>query len=116
MNCTCSKHGILRKTQRLLVGGQEQETDADGVIILKYFLSNYGVNIWNGFIWFMIGTGGGSCEHGIELADFMKISEFIDLLGECPFLSSVDLMKDLNKKKHEEETWMRYLPVSEAAR
>jgi hypothetical protein len=78
------------------------DLNVDGLIILKYSLKKYGVRIRNGFIWLMIETSGGSCEHGIECSDSIKIREFIDLLSDYLLLSSVELVKGL-KKKHEEK-------------
>jgi hypothetical protein len=41
------------------------------------------MEVWTGLMWLKIGTGGGSCECGNELAGFIKCGEYFDKLTKC---------------------------------
>jgi hypothetical protein len=50
----------------------------DWEVILKSLLGKYGGNMWNGCIWFRIGTSGGLLEHGNEPSGSVTGGEFLN--------------------------------------
>jgi hypothetical protein len=47
-------------------------------MILEWTLKILGEKLWTGFIWLMIWSSGGSCEHGGETSGSIKGEEFLD--------------------------------------
>jgi hypothetical protein len=45
--------------KNLKVRDHSEDLEVDGRIILNWILRKYGGNVWNGFNWLRIGTGGG---------------------------------------------------------
>jgi hypothetical protein len=53
-----------------------EDVVVDGRIILKLVLQ--WDRSWTGLVWLGIGTGGGSCDYGIEASCFKTLGEFLD--------------------------------------
>jgi hypothetical protein len=62
MGGVCSAHGgnaYKMLVIRLKGRKHSKDLDVEGRIILKWILGKYGLGVWIGFIWHMIGTGSG---------------------------------------------------------
>jgi hypothetical protein len=64
--------------ERHMEGDHWEDQEVGGWIILKWILEEQVGVVWTGLIWLIIGTNGGSCEHGNETSDSAKRWETVE--------------------------------------
>ena len=54
------------------------DPDVDGTIILRWIFRKWEEVVGTGWSWLRIGTGGGTCEYGVELSGSKNAGQFLD--------------------------------------
>jgi hypothetical protein len=68
------RNGYRSWLENLKVGYLLEDLGVGGRIVLKWVIHTYDMRVWTGFILFRIG----SCEHGNEPSNSVKIWELLD--------------------------------------
>jgi hypothetical protein len=63
-----------------------RNVDVDVRIILKWILEKFSVEVWNGFIWLMLGSRDVLCEYDNGHSGSLKSGKFLDQETDCQLL------------------------------